>query len=64
MLSVDPSTISALPGQILQFHLRVRKSRRIDGAELAPLKWSSLKYGFEQGGSSQWQGRDTPQKRL
>jgi hypothetical protein len=31
--------------------------------DLPPLKWSSLKYGFEQGGLARWQGRDTRQKR-
>ena len=32
--------------------------------DLPPLKWSSLKYGFDQGGLDRWQGKDTRQKRL
>ena len=31
---------------------------------LPPLKWSSLKYGFDQGGMDRWQGKGTQQKRL
>ena len=31
---------------------------------LPPLKWSSLKYGFDQGGMDRWQGKGTRQKRL
>jgi hypothetical protein len=34
------------------------------GYVLPPLKWSSLKYGFDQGGLDRWQGKDTQQKRL
>jgi len=36
----------------------------IDPTDLPPLKWSSLKYGFDQGGLDRWQGKDTRQKRL
>jgi ribose transport system substrate-binding protein len=32
--------------------------------ELPPLKWSSLKYGFDYGGCDQWQGRGIQRKRL
>ena len=35
-----------------------------DAPVLPPLKWSSLKYGFDQGGLDRWQGKDTRQKRL
>lgn len=31
--------------------------------DLPPLNWSSLKYGFDQGGLDRWQGRGTRQKR-
>jgi hemerythrin-like domain-containing protein len=36
----------------------------IEETVLSPLNWSSLKYGFDQGGLDRWQGKDTQQKRL
>ena len=37
--------------------------RRRESIDLPPLNWSSLKYGFDQGGLDRWQGRGTRQKR-
>lgn len=44
-------------------HGSPRLYRSGDLPDLPPLKWSSLKYGFDRGGWGRWQGNDTRQTR-
>ncbi len=41
----------------------VERYGRIEGSVLPPEQWSSLKYGFDQGGRCRWQGRGILRKR-
>ena len=62
LIYIDGGFLQILEGEervVRELYMRISTDRG-----LPPLKWSSLKYGFDQGGLDRWQGRGTQQKRL